>query len=108
MAKKKPKTVTKEDLYKGLAARSGLSQKQAQVVVDNFIDEMRNNITNGEKVSLTHFGSFRPHWLPDRYKYDPQRKKKIFKPARKKVSFVSAGRLKSQLRAYDAKESKAS
>lgn len=106
MAKKKLKTVTKEDLYKGLAVRSGLSQKQAQVFVDKFIDEMRDNITNGDKVSLTHFGSFRPHWLPDRYKYDPQRKKKIFKPARMKVSFVSAGKLKNQLRAHDAKKGK--
>ncbi len=107
MLKKKPQTVTKEDLYKGLASRSGLSQKQAQVVVDSFIDEMRENITNGRKVSLTHFGSFRPHWLPDRYKYDPQRKQKIFKPARMKVSFVSAGKLKSQLKSYDKGKVKA-
>ena len=50
--------MNKAELIKSIAEKSGLTQKQADVALDGFIETVKETLAKGEDISLVGFGSF--------------------------------------------------
>jgi len=73
-----------------LAAKSGLTKKDAAAVVDAFVDVVTESLKKGEEVQFTGFGKFYVQKRDARQGINPQTKAKI-KIAATKVPKFSAG-----------------
>jgi DNA-binding protein HU-beta len=82
--------VTKADFVDKLAAKSGLTKKDAAAVVDAFVDVVTESLKKGEEVQFTGFGKFYVQKRDARQGINPQTKAKI-KIAATKVPKFSAG-----------------
>jgi DNA-binding protein HU-beta len=82
--------VTKADFVDKLAAKSGLTKKDAAAVVDAFVDVITESLKKGEEVQFTGFGKFYVQKRDARQGINPQTKAKI-KIAATKVPKFSAG-----------------
>jgi DNA-binding protein HU-beta len=82
--------VTKADFVDKLAAKSGLTKKDAAAVVDAFVDVVTEALHKGEEVQFTGFGKFYVQQRQARQGINPQTKKAI-KIAACKVPKFSAG-----------------
>ncbi|MBQ2068399.1 MAG: integration host factor subunit beta [Paludibacteraceae bacterium] len=50
--------MTKAELINELAISTGFDKKSISVIVEGFMDQVKNNVANGENVYLRGFGSF--------------------------------------------------
>ena len=50
--------MTKADLLNEMAISTGFDKKTVSVIVEAFMENVRNNVANGENVYLRGFGSF--------------------------------------------------
>jgi len=82
--------VTKADFVDKLAAKSGLTKKDAAAVVDAFVDVVTESLKKGEEVQFTGFGKFYVQKREARQGINPQTKAKI-KIAATKVPKFSPG-----------------
>jgi len=82
--------VTKADFVDKLAAKSGLTKKDAAAVVDAFVDVVTESLKKGEEVQFTGFGKFYVQKRDARQGINPQTKAKI-KIAATKVPKFSPG-----------------
>ncbi len=82
--------MTKADFVDKLAAKSGLTKKDAAAVVDAFVDVVTESLKKGEEVQFTGFGKFYVQKRDARQGINPQTKAKI-KIAATKVPKFSAG-----------------
>jgi len=83
--------VTKADFVDKLAAKSGLTKKDAAAVVDAFLEVVTESLKEGEDVQFTGFGKF---YLQDRKARDvpnPQKPGHKVHCAATKVPKFSAG-----------------
>jgi DNA-binding protein HU-beta len=69
--------VTKADFVDKLAAKSGLTKKDAASVVDAFVDVITESLKRGEEVQFTGFGKFYVQTREARQGINPQTKVKI-------------------------------
>ncbi|MEM0476755.1 MAG: HU family DNA-binding protein [Candidatus Aenigmatarchaeota archaeon] len=49
----------KIDLIKRISSRTGIPQKDVTIIVNALFEEMKNAISNREKIEIREFGSFR-------------------------------------------------
>ena len=82
--------MTKADFVDKLAAKSGLTKKDAAAVVDAFVEVVTESLKKGEEVQFTGFGKFYVQKRDAREGINPQTKAKI-KIAATKVPKFSAG-----------------
>ena len=82
--------MTKADFVDKLAAKRGLTKKDAAAVVDAFVDVVTESLKKGEEVQFTGFGKFYVQKRDARQGINPQTKAKI-KIAATKVPKFSAG-----------------
>jgi integration host factor subunit alpha len=52
------KTVTRADLIEAVYQEVGLSRNESADLVETVLDEISSNLTNGENVKISSFGSF--------------------------------------------------
>jgi len=83
--------LTKAELVDTLAEETELSKRQVGEVIDLFLDEIRDALTNGDKVALIPFGSFVVRERKKREGRNPKTGQKLMIPARKVPAF-SAGK----------------
>lgn len=50
--------MTKDELISNVAERSGISQQEAEAVINAFTGEIKQQLINGEKVTISGFGTF--------------------------------------------------
>jgi len=50
--------MTKEELVKKVAEKSGISENEALAVINVFTDQIKERLSKGEKVNITGFGTF--------------------------------------------------
>jgi DNA-binding protein HU-beta len=91
-------TVTKADFVDKLAAKSGLTKKDAAGVVDAFVDVVTDALKKGEDVQFTGFGKFYVQQREARQGINPQTKEKIKIPATKVPKFSAGLALKSAVK----------
>jgi DNA-binding protein HU-beta len=90
--------VTKADFVDKLAAKSGLTKKDAAAVVDAFVDVVTDALKKGEDVQFTGFGKFYVQAREARQGINPQTKAKIKIPATKVPKFSAGLALKSAVK----------
>lgn len=87
--------MTKADFVDRLAAKSGLTKKDAAAVVDAFVDVVTEALNKGEDVQFTGFGKFYVQKRQARQGINPQTKKTITIPASKVPKFTAGQALKN-------------
>jgi DNA-binding protein HU-beta len=98
--------VSKGELAHQIAARSGLSLKDAEKALDAFTEVVRENLAQGREVRLIGFGSWRLREIAARTVKSIRTGKDVSLPAHKRVGF-SVGTTLSQAAEAPKKGSKA-
>ena len=88
------KIMNKTELVAALAAQSGASKKDAEAVLNAFVDVVTESLVKGDKVQLVGFGSFEVRKRAARKGRNPQTKEEIKIPASKAPVFKAGKALK--------------
>ncbi|MDF7682772.1 HU family DNA-binding protein [Lactobacillus sp. ESL0679] len=91
-------SINKSELTKEVAAKTGLKQKEAEGVIDAFIDSIKDNLTKGEKVQIIGFGSFEVRQRAERKGRNPQTGKALTIPATQVPAFKPGKALKDAVK----------
>jgi DNA-binding protein HU-beta len=90
--------VTKKEFVERVAAKSGLTRKEATEAVDAFLDSITEALRNGEEVSFTGFGKFSVQHRAARQGVNPRNpSQRVHIPASKVPKFSAGSRLKAAL-----------
>ena len=54
----KHNNLTRRELAESLSNRLGYSQSNCALIVDSFLDKMKQTLLDGETIKLVHFGTF--------------------------------------------------
>ena len=90
--------INKDALISSIAAKTELSKKDIETMIDSMIDSITKAIKAGDKVTLTGFGTFRISNRAAREGINPQTKAKIQIPAMKVPKFTAGKALKESVR----------
>ncbi len=88
----------KTDFIKAVAEKTGVSQKETKMVIDAALDVIAETLAQGEKVTLTGFGTFEVRDRQAREGVNPQTREKIHIPATKTPGFSASSTLKDQVK----------
>lgn len=91
----KSKTLTKAELAEMLFESVGLNKREAKEVVDQFFNQIRDALANGEPVKLSGFGNFQVRDKAARPGRNPKTGEVIPIDARRVVTFHASQKLKS-------------
>ena len=83
--------MTKADLVAKVASQINLTKKQTEVIVNTVFQSITESLSEGKKVELRGFGSFRIRNRNPRIGRNPKSGDKVNVPA-KKVPFFKAGK----------------
>ncbi|HOM99276.1 MAG TPA: integration host factor subunit beta [Acidobacteriota bacterium] len=83
--------MTKAELVDGIATRTDLSRREAEVIVQTILDGIIEALRRGEKVELRGFGSFRVRERSPRQGRNPKTGATVRVPA-KKVPYFKPGK----------------
>lgn len=92
------KNVNKDTLVHTLMGKTELSKKDVEAVLECFIDEVTAELKQGNKVTLTGFGTFKVSNRAAREGINPQTKAKIMIPAMTVPKFTAGKTLKEAVR----------
>lgn len=90
--------MTKSDFVDKLAAKAGMSKKDAAGVVDAFVEVVTDSLKKGEDVQFTGFGKFYVQKREARDGINPQTKAKIKIPSSKVPKFSAGLALKNAVK----------
>jgi len=90
--------MTKADLVSALADRAGVSKKDADEVLQAFTDIVTEQLTDGESVTLTGFGTFSVTERKPRTGVNPRTLEKITIEATKTPKFKAGKKLKDAVK----------
>ena len=88
----------KIDLVKAIAEQTGCLQKDANLLVDAFIENIKKALKCGDKVTLIGFGTFSVIDTKAKTGRNPQTGKEIKIPASKKIRFSVGKTLKEEIK----------
>ncbi|MGH8059895.1 MAG: integration host factor subunit beta [Candidatus Entotheonellia bacterium] len=83
--------MTKADLVDRVSDKIQLTKKQTEVIVNTLFSSITDALTDGDKVELRGFGSFRVRQRNSREGRNPKTGQSVHIPA-KKVPFFKAGK----------------
>jgi DNA-binding protein HU-beta len=83
--------MNKGELVAKIAEEADISQKQAEHVISEFLEEIKKQVAKGEKVTLTGFGTFSKRHRKGRVGRNPRTGEEI-KIAASSVPAFSAGK----------------
>ncbi len=89
--------ISKADLTKELAEKTGMAQKDVKTLVDGMLESVSTHLKSGDKVQLTGFGTFEVRERSARTGVKPGTTQKIEIPASKYPAFKAGKGLKDQL-----------
>lgn len=90
--------VNKDALVDAIASKTDLSKKDVEAVIEAFEEKVTEEIRQGNKVTLTGFGTFRISDRAAREGINPQTKEKIQIPAMKVPKFTAGKALKEAVK----------
>lgn len=85
-------TVTKRELVQRIAEKTGVQQISAKEVIQSFLDEIINELAQGNRLEFRDFGVFEPKTKAERIARNPRTGAKVPVPAKTTVKF-KVGRL---------------
>ena len=86
--------MNKTELIAAVAAKTGLTKKDAETVVNATIDSITESLVNGDKVNVSGFGIFEVKVRAERTGRNPRTKETIEIPATKLPAFKASKTLK--------------
>lgn len=95
MVSLKKKNVVKEEIVTTVANETGYSQKIVATVVDTLLNDITDEMANGNKVQFMGFGVFEPKEMAARTGRNPHTNEPVPIPARVVPSFKPGNRLKA-------------
>lgn len=98
MAKNTVKNVNKDMLVQAIVAQTDLTKKDTEAVIEAMVDTITKELSNGSKVTLTGFGTFKVSQRAAREGINPQTKAKITIPAMTVPKFTAGKSLKEAVK----------
>jgi nucleoid DNA-binding protein len=92
------KNINKDALVDEISTKTELSKKDVEMVLDSMVEAVTKNLKEGNKVTLTGFGTFRVSKRAARVGINPQTKAKIQIPAMSVPKFTAGKALKETIR----------
>lgn len=89
--------MTKSEMAEKLAAQLNISQLQAQGVIDIFTNSIIEALSNGDKVEIRGFGSFRVRHRPAKEGRNPKTGAKVLVPPKKVPFFITGRNLRARV-----------
>lgn len=86
--------MNKSDLVAAIAAKTGVTKKDAEASLNAFTDVVTESLVKGDKIQLVGFGSFEVRKRAARKGRNPQTKEEIKIPASKAPVFKAGKALK--------------
>jgi nucleoid DNA-binding protein len=90
--------INKDALVESIAAKTDLSKKDVEMVIDTMVDAITEQLRQGNKVTFTGFGAFRVSKRAAREGINPQTKAKIQIPAMTLPKFTAGKALKEAIK----------
>lgn len=90
--------MTKQELVHNIAAKSGLTKKDAESVLNTVLDEISSALKSGEKVQLIGFGTFETRKRSERTGRNPQTGESIQIPEMTVPAFRAGNKLKEAVK----------
>ena len=90
--------MNKSELIKNLAEQSNISLDEATLVVNTFVDCMKNALLEGDRVEIRGFGSFKVVKRAPRTGRNPRTNEKIEIPSCSVVKFLPGKALKEAVK----------
>ena len=87
--------MNKTELVAAVAAKAGLSKKDAEAATKAVVDAVTEALTKGEKVQLVGFGTFEVKARAERTGKNPRTGEAITIPASKYPAFSAGGAMKA-------------
>lgn len=87
----------KNELVQRVANKLGKSQKEVKEVIEAFLDEIKDQVKAGAKVSIQMFGTFSVRQRKAGVAHHPITKEEIAIPARKALHFKVSQKLRDWL-----------
>ncbi len=89
--------LTRKELTETLADQLGFSQSNCALIVDSFLDKMKDSMMSGESIKLVHFGTFTVRDKSPRKGRNPRTGETITIKKRQAVSFRPSKKLREQV-----------
>ena len=89
--------MTKTDLIAQVAANTEMSKKNAELAVNAAFDALANALTEGEKISISAFGTFEVRERAERQGINPRTREPITIAASRSIVFKPGKALKDSL-----------
>lgn len=90
--------MNKTDLINNIAAKSGLTKKDVETVLNGFVGEVTEALSAGDKVQLIGFGTFETRKRSGRMGRNPQTGKEITIPESVIPAFKAGNKLKEAVK----------
>ena len=90
--------MTKADIVELLAEKSGHTVKDVKIVVEQFLEEVKNCLVEGNHLEIRGFGTFRVRNHKARKARNPKTGEEVTVPAKKKAVFKVSGKLNKMLK----------
>lgn len=92
-----PKTLTKIDIARSVAAELDMTRKQGLQLIENLMEVLKRSLERGEDVLVSGFGKFSVKSKNPRRGRNPATDEQMQLAARKVVSFKCSARLRSHV-----------
>jgi integration host factor subunit alpha len=89
--------LTRRELAETLSNQLGYSQSSCALMVDSFLDNMKQTLLNGESIKLVHFGTFSIRDKAPRKGRNPRTGETIIIKKRQTVSFHPSKQLRERI-----------
>jgi len=89
--------MNKTEIIRRLAKEHGKSKKEVLILIDGFIGELKKSLIEGDRVTLSGFGSFSPSERKGFEGVDPRTGEPLVIPNRKIASFRCSKAFKEEL-----------
>jgi integration host factor subunit alpha len=89
--------LTRKELTETLASKLGFSQSSCSLIVDSFLDNMKETMVGGQSIKLVHFGTFTVRNKSPRRGRNPRTGDTITIKKRQAISFRPSKKLREQV-----------
>jgi integration host factor subunit alpha len=89
--------MTKRDLIENVRINSNLQRREAEDIVDSFLDLIKDTLASGEEIKVSGFGKFVVNSKNDRKGRNPQTGESLTITSRRIVTFKPSTILKQQI-----------
>lgn len=94
-------TVTKRELVQRIAEKTGVQQISAKEVIQSFLDEIINELAQGNRLEFRDFGVFEPKNKAQRVARNPRTGAKVSVPEKTTVKFKVGRLMKKKIQHED-------